>query len=99
MTDKLDILARLDAMSDDELFDRLISSYDYGLGDALGTTEDFLECRNVKLTYCLDGQRSLSFSITKKQVHATRMYHNINRIKEACASRLDFFNDQLPLCA
>ncbi|WP_434762363.1 hypothetical protein [Vibrio fortis] len=99
MTDKLDILARLDAMSDDELFERLISSDDYGLGEALGTTEDFLGRHKVKPTYCLDGQRSLSFSVTKKQVHSTRMYHNINRIKEACASRLDFFNDQLPLCA
>ncbi|EGR2714762.1 hypothetical protein ACJO1Z_06665 [Vibrio parahaemolyticus] len=99
MTDKLDILARLDAMSDDELFERLTSSTDYGLAEVLGTPDEFLGRNSFKHTYNYDAHKSLSFSVAKNQTHTTRMYHNINRIKEACVSRLDLLNEQQLLCA
>ncbi|MDP2573267.1 hypothetical protein Q8W40_13835 [Vibrio penaeicida] len=99
MTDKLDILARLDAMSDVELFERLAGARDYGLTEVLGSSEEFLGRHRIKHTYCPDEQRLLSFSVAKKQKGSSRMYLHMSRIKEAGMSRLNFFNDQLPSCA
>ncbi|ELY1390582.1 hypothetical protein ABMY33_11185 [Vibrio vulnificus] len=99
MTDKLDILARLDAMSDDELFERLTCSNDYGLAEVLGSPDEFLGRSSLKHTYNFDAHKSLYFSVAKNQPNTTRMYHNINRIKEACVSRLDLLNEHQLLCA
>ncbi|MBN8156576.1 hypothetical protein J0J30_21275, partial [Vibrio vulnificus] len=63
MTDKLDILARLDAMSDDELFERLTCSNDYGLAEVLGSPDEFLGRSSLKHTYNFDAHKSLYFSV------------------------------------
>ncbi|ENM3733746.1 hypothetical protein [Vibrio cholerae] len=85
MTDKLDILARLDAMSDDEFFNELAKADDFGLTDLLGTPLDYLSRHKKTSIYHEDFSYLLQFIISApaQRKSATKRYNSSSSYKEA----------------
>lgn len=77
MTDKLDILARLDAMSDDEFLHELSEASDFGLTALLGTPSEYIASNHRPLVYCEDFPRLLhKFLIADSNTsHSTKKYN------------------------
>jgi hypothetical protein len=84
MTDKLDILARLDAMSDDEFLNELTEASDYGLTALLGTPSDYITSNHKPLIYCEDFPRLLQkFLITDSNTsNSTKKYNQDSKYQD-----------------
>ncbi|ELA6779525.1 hypothetical protein RB979_001749 [Vibrio alginolyticus] len=83
MTDNLDILARLDAMSDEEFFNELAKADDFGLSDLLGTPLDYLSRQKKPAIYCEDFSYLLQFIISAPaQAKSAKRYNRSSSYKE-----------------